>query len=325
MKKMLKYFKYIFKMGTEEIPNYIVCRRILNKWKNDNLTIYIVCPFGIGDTLFIASLIRAYKEHFGIARVILIVKNSQADLPDFFESIDGKIVSNKLVNRFMRYSRTWRRFKEENYQYGHFILDNAWPEPGRLLGIGNVNLIDIYKRCVLKIPLNTKLEFPKISVGITRMKELEKKYDKNEKVVLLMPYAVTLERLPMEFWEMMVQYYRKMSYRVYTNVKDETEIVIKGSESVCLSLKELFVVCDTFGWNCIALRSGICDLLGYSSSRLVTIHNNEDVKTAWNMCNLQLPNPNMVDLCWDQKKTVVDNFEMIIKKINFDYKEEKCK
>lgn len=322
MKKIFRYLKWCVRFIIIEIPNFIKSRKILKQWQKDFFTKYILCPYGIGDTLFVASLIRAYKEQYGIARVVLVVKKSQVDLPDFFNSIDGKIVSDDIVCKLTRYSKSWRRFAEGNYQYGHFILDHAWPEPGQLLGIGSLNLLDIYKRCILKLPMDTKLELPRVSVSLEKMSEFERLYAKEEKVVLLMPYAVTLSRLPIEFWEKIAQYFKDKFYVVYTNAKDETEKPIKGTEAVYLSLKELFVVSRTFKWGCIALRSGICDLLAYSDIKFITIHNSEDVKKAWNMSGLGLPNTNMVDLSLDPTKNLDENFNDIIKDIELIYEEK---
>lgn len=315
IRKFIRFFKRCIRYVISDFPNFIQSKYILQQWHKDPSTIYFVCPYGIGDTLFIASLINAYKSYYSIEKVVLVVKKSQSDLPDFFRSVDGKIVSDSIVHTLTKYSKNRQRFLEDNYRYGHFILNHDWPEPGQLLGIGGLNLIDIYKRCVLKIPLDANMELLHTTVGTLKMKEYQKKYGSNEKVVLLMPYAITLTRLPIEFWEKIAYQLKQKSYMVYTNVKDTSELPIKGTKDICLSLKDLFIISRTFHWICIALRSGICDLLGYSDVPLITIHNDAETKKAWNMNGLRLPNKNMIDIFLEPEKNIDENIVNILAKV----------
>lgn len=283
--------------------------------KNKNIQ-YIVCPCGIGDTMFLASLIHEYKLCYQKEKVFLIVKKSQKDIPDFFEDVNGKIVSSHLVECLVTYSKKKKIFNKNNYQYGHFILDSDWPEPGQLLGIKDLNLIDIYKRCVLKISMQAVLSYPKILVSCDVMKDYINRYYTNKKVIVLYPYAVTLKQLNNEFWIGLAKKFISEGYQVYTNTKNYAEKAIKGTEALCLSIKEIYIVSRTLKWECIALRSGICDLLAFSDIKLTVIFENEMLRIGWHMENIGLPNCNIKD--------IVVNIENIEVAINTVYREH-CK
>lgn len=296
------------------LKKIVYAKRMLRKFKKQEGTQYIVCPFGIGDTIFIASLIRAYKLHYQKGRICLIVKKNQESIPDFFDAVDEKIVSDYLVSCLIAYSKTKHIFSKWNYQYGHFILDNFWPEPGQMLGIKDLNLIDIYKQCVLRIPPEVRLQEAKVMIRKTEMLQYQARYAGLDKVVVLFPYAVTIQRLQQEFWIKIACLFKQKGYKVYTNVKDATEPAVEGTEALELSLLEIFVLSRTFQWECVALRSGICDLLGFSNVKLTVIYENESLRRGWHMEAIGLPNQNIKDVVLEQNYTCdqnADHFMMI--------------
>lgn len=311
---MIRSAVRVFKRYIEHIaklPELFYGGHLLRKFRKDQETTYIVCPFGIGDTLFVAMLIRAFKDHHNKKKVCLIVKENHRNLPDFFDSVDTKIVSNKAVKALALYARELNVFTSDNFRYGHFI-QFGWPEPGQLLGVKNINLIDIYKACVLNIPNSARFEYPNVCVSQQEFITYKSEYGKYDKVVLLMPYAVTIQRLDLEFWEKLAQYYLENGCTVFTNVKDDSEQPIQGTLGVNLPLKELFVVSRNFKWKCIALRSGICDLLAFSDIELITIYENEISRAAWNMENLQLPNRCMKDFVLNGNVSIEENIEKLV-------------
>lgn len=218
-----------------------------------------------------------------------------------------------MVTYLSTYAKRNRRFCQDNFRYGHFILDFGWPEPGQMLGIKKISLIDVYKRCVLRLPMDVKLELPKVQVSSNEMLQFQEKYGSLKKVVLLMPFAITVERLKVGFWEKLAECYKERGYKVYTNTKDEYEKPIPGTEGIWLSLKELYIVSRTFKWECVALRSGICDLLGFSDVKLTVIHENKILADAWNMRDLNLPNQQIIDSVLSIDEGIQENAEKVLK------------
>lgn len=50
-------------------------------------TTYIVCPGSIGDTLYVAALVKAFKKKNNISSVVLIVRKSHESIAGLFPSI----------------------------------------------------------------------------------------------------------------------------------------------------------------------------------------------------------------------------------------------
>lgn len=277
-------------------PTLIVAEHEVRKLHKDYGTLYYVCPHGIGDTLFVATLIEEYKHRYHVPRVCLVVRENHEDLPDMFSAIDGKIVSNRLVDLLTTYMRVHRIAAQGNLRFGHFILQFGWPEPGQLLGVRGINLLDIYRACVFNLEPGTKLQCPEVYVPFDELNKMIHPYISPKKTILLMPYASTIHKISQTFWDGLAQEYLKRDYIVYTNVKDASEVPVHGTHPLCLPLKELFIVSRTLGWKCISLRSGICDLLGFSDISLFVLYENLSLLAGWGMERLGLPNPNIHDV-----------------------------
>ena len=121
-------------------------------WHSD--TFYFVCPYGIGDTLYLASFMDAFKNQYGIPRVALIVKKSHREIPGMFPAVDETVVSNDRVKYLSLFANRYRKFAFRNFRYGHFILQMGWPGPGWMLGVKGVSLLDVYRRTVLNLPMD---------------------------------------------------------------------------------------------------------------------------------------------------------------------------
>ena len=297
--------------AAKNIPSFFVASHYLSKIHRRDEK-FILCPYGIGDTLYVASLVAAYKTHHDIPSVKLIVKKGQEDIPDFFDAVDGKVVSNRMVRRLRAFDHRARVFEEGNYLHGHFVLDFAWPEPGRMLGVKGLSFIDIYKRLVLKLPMDAKLQLPKIMIPKARMDELTEAYG-NKKTLLLMPYTVTVGESDRRIWESISERYLEKGYRLLTNVLPGQE-AIQGSAGITLSIKETYVLANTLRWECIAQRSGLCDLFGFSDVKMTVVHGNPNSGAAWNMAGLGLPNPNMRDAILSGAGNISRDVAVILRK-----------
>lgn len=273
--------------------------------------IYFLAPYGIGDTLFLAALMKAFKKENKVGRVCFIVKNSHRDLPGMFDAVDEVIVSDKMVKHLRRFALNKRKFTFANFRFGHFILDFKWPEPGRMMGVKGVTLIDVYKRALLNLPMDSELEPAKLFMDIREMRPLEEQYPSDKPVAVLMPYAVTVTNLDPSFWNRIAAGLIRQGYRVYTNVTRDTEPVIEGTEPMNLSLKEFYCLASAKQWTCVALRSGICDLMAFSAVRMVVIHISEHSYDAWNMENLKLPNPRITEVILDDEDQAVTVREIL--------------
>ncbi len=284
----------------------------LLKMRRDPDCLFIVCPFGIGDTLFLASFMKEYKLHEGIGKVCFIVKQSHKDLPGMFSGVDKVIVSDREVKILRFFAKKTRKYTFGNFLYGHFILEPGWPEPGLLLGVNGVSLMDIYRRAVLRLPSDCLPEKGTLTMPEAALAEYDSQFAGQKNVVVLMPNAITVERMDLSFWESLAKKLSDRGYMVYTNVLNVKEAPVNGTKQLILPLKEFFCLSRRYRWSCIALRSGICDLLAFSDIPCTVLYGSEDSYSAWNMKNLKLPNKNIADITIQYDSDFSDTYKTIL-------------
>ena len=284
----------------------------LLKMRRDPSCVYFLCPFGIGDTLFLASFMKEYKVNENVGTVCFIVKQSHKDLPGMFSGVDKVIVSDHEVKTLRFFAKKIRKYRFGNFFYGHFILEPGWPEPGLLLGVNNISLVDIYRHAVLRLPSDCLPEKGSLTMPESELEAYDKQFAGQKNVVVLMPNAITVERLDPSFWETLAQKLAERGYTVYTNVLSTREAPIKGTQSLILPLKEFFCLSRRYRWSCIALRSGICDLLGFSDIRCTVLYGSKDSCSAWNMKNLRLPNKNITDVTIQYDSEFSETYKTIL-------------
>ena len=188
----------------------------LSKMANHPNCEYFVCPYGIGDTLFLASLMKEYKKYHHVKKVCFIVKPNHRDLPRMFSAIDETIVSDRQVKILQIFAISLRRFRFGNLRYGHFILKFGWPEPGLMMGVNGASLMDVYRRPVLNLPFDAQPEIPKVSLDASEMVEWDKSLGIVKHLVVLMPNAVTVERLDSVVFEQLADELIRRGYGVYS-------------------------------------------------------------------------------------------------------------
>jgi len=243
--------------------------------------LYILCPYGIGDTLYVASLIKSYKEYYQESRkVCLILKESHSMIADWFSAVDGKIVSNDVVemlNIYMIATQTW---KLNNFIYGHFKKTRELQLFPEYFEIADKNMVSRYKQLVYGLPLECELE--RLAVKNREVTAETEKYQVDKQTIIFMPHAVSCAPMPEVFWETLAGILTKLGYRILTNVKDASETVVKGTEAITGNLEEMLVVCESC-LMVIALRSGMCDVLALSEALMVIINTREDYYQEWNV------------------------------------------
>lgn len=237
---------------------------------------YFCCPASIGDTLYVAALVKAYKkENPEIKRVCLLLKAGHRELGSLFPSVDEVFVSDELVEVLDRYSLFTQIWKWKNYRYGHFKKSIRFTYEKEYFQEESQKIIPRYQKLIMNLPDDAELE--KINLP---QKNLMMKGQKP--CIVLMPYARTASVLPVSFWEKLVECLSQKGYIVYTNLGSEKEKVIRGSKPMKESLLDTALFCE----NCaavIALRSGLCDLLGFTKTKLIVVNTSRELFSAWNL------------------------------------------
>lgn len=242
----------------------------------DRNTMYICCPASIGDTLYIAALVKAYKrEHPYVSKVCMVLKKGHGELGRLFPAVDEVLVSDEIVQILDFYSLYTQTWTLKNYVYGHFKKSSRFIYDPEYNQKDCRNILTRYSRLVMN--LSTEAELEKIHLG-SALRYAEKS---NEDIVL-MPYARTAKLLPFAFWETLARRLTEKGYTVYTNIGGEKERAIQGTIPVKKTLLDMALLCEGYK-AVISLRSGLCDLLGFTETRLIVVNTSEELYEEWNL------------------------------------------
>ena len=237
---------------------------------------YICCPASIGDTLYVAALARAYKkENSSVRKVCLILKKGHGELGGAFPSVDEVLVSDEIVDILDSYSLYTQTWKLKNYIYGHFKKSIHFEYDKEYENPVCRTILSRYRRLIMGVSEKAKLE------DITWNKQ-GLQIEKYKCDIIIMPYAKTAKMLPMSFWEELTGRLKQEGYSVFTNIGGEKEKPVNGTEPVRETLLDTALLCK----NCkavISLRSGLCDLLGFTPAKLVVINTSEELYDEWNL------------------------------------------
>lgn len=242
-------------------------------------TLYICCPASIGDTLYTAAFVKAYKEiKRPIRKVCLILKKSHRELGTLFPAVDEVLVSDELteiLDQFTLFTQTW---KLKNYIYGHFKKNLRFVYDPEYNQENCRAIFPRYRRLIMDLPEDVRPESMRLPANSAL---LENRTDKEQNVIL-MPYAKTAEMLPGAFWTELAQRLKEKGYSVYTNAGGRKETPIQGTKPVTKSLLETARFCEGSA-AVISLRSGLCDLLGFTDTKLIVINTSEELFREWNL------------------------------------------
>lgn len=265
---------------------------------------YIICPGSIGDTLYVASLVKAFKEKNGINTVILIVKENQRCIPELFFSVDGGIVSNEIVDILDLYFRSKIDWEGNNYRYGFAREDLS--HHSYMQAFKALNLLSGYKIAIMGLEEESVIE--EMCIEDEAVPEIF-----NKSAVIVMPHESSAKRLPISLWEELCRELGK-SYTVYTNVKDETELPIKGTQPVSESLKNMTAICELC-FAVISIRTGMCDLLAFTKTNLIVLNTERVLAEKWNLKTI-FSRDNLVNIdCYDnfEPDTLKENIVDVLK------------
>lgn len=244
---------------------------------------YIVCPYGIGDTFYAAALVKSLKEFQpDIQRVCMVVKEGHRQIPDWFEAIDEKLVSNEMVRELNRFSIRTQRWKLKNYLYAHFRKNSAGQLLPEFQNCEVKNMVFRYKRLVFHLPDEYGLDYPQIASQNGIQSKFMKEFSDGNKTIIFIPYAQSTFMIADSFWEGIAKRLADLGYRLFTNVKDKEEMPVKGTKALCVDIESLVAICERSRL-VISIRNGLCDVLAFAKVNLVVLNNREYHFREWNL------------------------------------------
>lgn len=259
------------KTKSVKVENQVLCQAGDVSFKKD--IVYFLCPGSIGDTLYVASLVKAYKKKQGISTVVLLIKKNQESIAGLFPSVDGSIVSDELVDILDIYFREQKVWELENYRYGFARVGLDGHTYMRTYV--EKNLLSGYKIAIMGLEEDAEIEEMRIDKGNVFTDMF------NQKTIILMPHESSAKRLPLSFWEDLCMELSE-NYILYTNTKDETERPIKGTQAVSRSLKDMTGISERC-FAVISIRTGICDLLAFTKTNLIVLNTEQILAENWDL------------------------------------------
>lgn len=174
-----------------------------------------------------------------------------------------------------------------------------WDENDLYLDVPNIYMPGLnYKIKDLKIPYSTKhsLITNPVSPNEKEFVQLVNSLGvKKGRSVLFIPYARSQPEMPDAFWGKLAQTIQQAGYKVYTNVKDDTEKPIQGTIAAKIPLKYAITFVQYAG-SAISIRCGLTDLLAVSDSDvevLYKIEKDADAVIA-KICSFKLGEENLL-------------------------------
>ena len=233
----------------------------------------IVSPANLGDTVFIATLAKAYKEVHHVNHLLICAKERQACAVEWFEGVDEVLgLSDEEIIDLRHYFTISRNFYSNGIRYGHIpcIIDSSFPNAFAHIdpGFGGLPLISVWERRILDLPDHSPLG--DLVVPKEALVGLDKTSYKNS--VLIAPAAFTNKGIPASFWEKLTVRLRALGLEVYCNSgKLDYDRIIDGTVECVLTTKELILNAPLFR-HIISVRSGFTDLVSKTNASLTVIH-----------------------------------------------------
>ena len=226
---------------------------------------FVLCPFGIGDTLFACSLMKEYMTKNNISKACMIIKQSHKTILDWYPDLGYIVVPEDDIVFLKDVSIRNRIWKLSNYLYGHFRVNNGQFQE---IFYREEDLVTKYKKLVFGLDEKCELTRPLMPASDGFDAE---RFGVDDKTVILMPYASSVPLLPKEFFEIITKYLIGAGYNVATNVFKPGELPINNTKAICEDVATTIKLCER-AYAVVSLRSGLCDALAFSKAKLFVIN-----------------------------------------------------
>ena len=225
----------------------------------DKETCYFLSPYGLGDTLILASL-KDELEKFYNLKIHFLIKNTHKIIMDMYNIESYTTIEMPSIEELKKIIID-NKIKKGSIFIAHplFVKDDTHINN---FNCGKVSFYEMYLS-FLGLPINTKFN-NKIVEKNEGLSELIIKLQQNnindlDNVILLAPEADSCPLINQCYWEKIIKKYSSMGYYVILNAKNKKN-TIRGAKFLPLTIEEALLIAQ----NCagiISLRSGFCDLV----------------------------------------------------------------
>ena len=262
---------------------FALAQQLFRHMTADKNTLYVLCPFNIGDFLINGGLCHALLKKKRKRACVLIERDRFANCGLNFVGVKKvRYIPLMVMDLVRQYIMATCEFETDNFIYGHFhslgnikdwVAVHAWNP--------KLSFVNRWEENVPGLPLDTEVIPPLINpLADFQKQRLHETYvlDK-ERTIIIMPYN-TNGTFEDAFWIKLVSEIKqkKKGCVLYTNVANSREKVIPGTSPLVTTFQELTYIADKV--NCfIGMRSGIFDLLAFTNAKL--LYMNWDIENWW--------------------------------------------
>ena len=242
----------------------------------DSNKIYILFFEDIGSAVFPLSFLDTIACKG--THVCVITTKKYQDLCNMYdERIDEIKIWNKLLSKCVtRYLSKLPREKLQNKGIFHFYTN---PEKERITKwayknnevFSDLSINNIIYSYLFDVGILNKISYgntDRINKGI--LSSLIQKYGIiRQKSIILIPYTVSGDMLPSEFWSRLAKKLNEKGYRVFTNTIHEYE-VIDGTSIIDAPIAYI-PSCVKYGGCAVSIQTGLADLLHHTKTPCIVI------------------------------------------------------
>jgi len=251
-----------------DIANYLRLRKKIKPLDNEWM---FFCPAHAGDTYIFCCLSQAFIDKYG-GYITVITPKANSSIPKLFPSISRILVYKKFPP--MNIGRYFMDVITEDSK--DIARQRAiWGFPNGLLvataGYKDLRFVDAFKM-FLGLDPEAKLVSPTISDDLRdrafkKFRELDLPFGST---VVLAPYAKSSLTLSIDNWVKIIEEMKKAGLYPVTNV-GRSESPLPGTMGITVPFDEALPFSELAG-HVISIRSGLCDILATSRSKLTVIY-----------------------------------------------------
>lgn len=247
----------------EVSSGYVEYERLREKYKMEYM---FLCPYpGTGDVYLVGLYIESILKRYKISKYVLLVVSKNCEKVASLFDMNVECITQDVAKYLLMYSRFIGfdnvRLKVLNDGY----LQRMVP---RLRGYAGVDFHTMFRKVVFGI--EDKSIYPKWNVVNADEIFIEHNLKKG-RTILLSPYANTVYKISLDFWEKLAFELKKQGYDVCTNCSSDIEEPVEGTIGLFVPYNQMVdFINKAYGF--VAIRSGLCDIVSSATSRMVIFY-----------------------------------------------------
>ena len=231
-----------------------------------------LCPYpGTGDIYLIGLYLDVFCRKNNINEYVMtVVGNGAKRVADLFNIDPIIVLSKKESDALLCYVRI-----SGLEQCNTMVCNDCYMQMmvKKLRGFKGITFRHMFQKGVFGLS-DDEVITPKQFFGSEdneETKSLAVQKGIGEKTIILSPYANTVSDLSAVFWEHLAERLIGKGYDVFTNSCGGEEPVVKGTKGIFLTYAEMIAALP-YAAGFIAVRSGLCDIVGHVSCKKVILY-----------------------------------------------------